>query len=269
MIDIDSAVERGATTQPGPVCLLDMGDNVGGGSPGDGTLLLESIGRHGVTSVLACLCDAESVERAVKAGIGADLSLELGGKSDRLHGNPVSAMVRVRGLYDGQFSETEPRHGGLTHYDMGRTAVVQCDSGPTVLLTSRRTPPFSLGQLASCHLDPRAFQAIVVKGVHAPLAAYSAVCPTVIRVDTPGVTTADIDAAGLPPPPPATVSVRRDLNTAKYVGQFLSAPASICYPSLYPTTAVRCTNWLSAPPEPRRLNTLEARNFPRHSGETF
>ena len=29
-----------AANMPGPVFLLDMGDNVGGGSPGDGTLLL-------------------------------------------------------------------------------------------------------------------------------------------------------------------------------------------------------------------------------------
>jgi microcystin degradation protein MlrC len=29
--------------------------------------------------------------------------------------------------------------------------------------------------------------------VHAPVAAYSPVCPTLIRVNTPGITTADMD----------------------------------------------------------------------------
>src|SRR5205814_3701749 len=36
LIGVADAIRRAATL-PGPVCLLDMGDNVGGGSPGDGT----------------------------------------------------------------------------------------------------------------------------------------------------------------------------------------------------------------------------------------
>ncbi len=40
-IPIAAAVDR-ALAQDGPVCLLDMGDNVGGGSPGDGTFSLTS-----------------------------------------------------------------------------------------------------------------------------------------------------------------------------------------------------------------------------------
>lgn len=191
LIDIDAAVE-GAASSPGPVCLLDMGDNVGGGSPGDGTLLLQAICRHGVQKAFVCLCDPASVEQAKKAGIGAHLSFELGGKTDRLHGDPLPAAGRVRGLYDGRFSESQPRHGGRMHYDMGLTAIVQLDCGPTVMLTSRRAMPFSLEQLTSCGIDPRGFQIIVAKGVHAPLAAYAPVCPTILRVNTPGVTTADM-----------------------------------------------------------------------------
>jgi microcystin degradation protein MlrC len=192
-LDVREAVER-ARSSPAPVCLLDMGDNVGGGAPGDGTVLLSEICRAGISRALVCLCDPRSVEQAAQAGIGAQLSLELGGKVDGLHGKPVSAKVRLRGLYDGRFSESRPRHGGRTHYDMGPTAVVQLDQGPTVILTSRRVAPFSLGQIASCNLNPANFQMIVVKGVHAPLAAYAPVCPTILRVNTPGVTTADINS---------------------------------------------------------------------------
>src|SRR5690606_22644827 len=38
LLTIDAAVQQ-AVQLPGPVCLLDMGDNVGGGSPADGTWL--------------------------------------------------------------------------------------------------------------------------------------------------------------------------------------------------------------------------------------
>jgi microcystin degradation protein MlrC len=77
---------------------------------------------------------------------------------------------------------------------MGPTAIVRTDSGLTVQLTTRRTMPSSLHQLLSCGLDPRKFQVIVAKGVHAPVAAYAPVCPTLIRVNTPGITTADMAA---------------------------------------------------------------------------
>jgi len=52
--------------------------------------------------------------------------------------------------------------------------------------------PFSLAQLTSCGLDPRQFRVLVAKGVVAPIAAYQSVCDHFIRVNTPGVTTADL-----------------------------------------------------------------------------
>lgn len=60
------------------------------------------------------------------------------------------------------------------------------------MLTSCRAVPFSLGQLTSCNINPASFQAIVTKGVHGPVAAYQPVTSLMLRVDTPGVTTADI-----------------------------------------------------------------------------
>ena len=191
LIDVEAAIER-AAKMPKPVCLLDVGDNVGGGSPGDGTFLLHALVKHGVRRSFVALCDPESVECAAKAGIGAKVALELGAKTDHVHGDPLRATARVRGLYDGRFSESQPRHGGLTHFDMGATAVVELEAGPTVMLTTRRVAPFSLAQLTSASINPKAFEMIVAKGVHAPVAAYAPACPSFIRVNTPGVTTADI-----------------------------------------------------------------------------
>jgi microcystin degradation protein MlrC len=188
---IDDAVRR-AMTVPGPIGLLDMGDNVGGGSPGDSTFLLHAIIKAGVTSALAVLYDAAAVEQAAAAGVGGKLKLSVGGKTDQQHGEPVTDEATVISLHDGHFSESEARHGGRTQYDQGRSAVVKLRSGPTVLLTSLRMPPFSLSQITSCDLAPKDFQLIVIKGVHAPVAAYAPVCRELIRVDTAGVTCADM-----------------------------------------------------------------------------
>ncbi len=75
---------------------------------------------------------------------------------------------------------------------MGKTAVVSTEEGSEIMLTSLRVMPFSLQQLISQGVEPSSFDAIVAKGVNAPIAAYAPVCPTVIQVNTPGVTQADM-----------------------------------------------------------------------------
>ncbi|MBL8850196.1 MAG: M81 family metallopeptidase [Planctomycetaceae bacterium] len=183
-----------ARTLPGPVCLLDMGDNVGGGSAADGTTLIHELHRRRLGPAFACLSDPEAVRRADAAGAGAKLSLRVGGKTDDLHGPPLEARFTVLQLNDGRFEEPEARHGGIRHYDQGRTAVVRTDDGLTLMLTTRRMVPFSLHQLTDFGIDPKSFQYIIAKGVNAPLAAYKPVCPSILRVNTPGSTTADIES---------------------------------------------------------------------------
>ncbi len=188
---VAEAVDR-ALEMEGPICLLDMGDNVGGGSAADGTLIAHELhGRGGVQSFV-CLFDPESVQQAIAAGVGARIALRMGGKIDDLHGSPLEATVGVRSLHEGKFREPEVRHGGMTEFDMGPTAVVETDSGLTLSLTSRRVVPVSLGMMISCDLDPAAFHILVAKGVHAPVAAFEPVCRAMIRVNTPGSTTADM-----------------------------------------------------------------------------
>jgi microcystin degradation protein MlrC len=124
--------------------------------------------------------------------VGATLTLNIGGKTDGDHGDPVITSVSVISLHEGKFSEPRARHGAKSDFDMGQTAVVLTESGVTVMLTSLRTFPVSLIQLTSCGLDPSAFQILVAKGVHAPVAAYAEVCETFIRANTPGITSADM-----------------------------------------------------------------------------
>lgn len=190
-VSIPDAVDA-ALDGEGPVCLLDMGDNVGGGSAADGTLIAHELLGRGAVKAFLCLHDPGSVEQAVSAGVGGRVALDMGGKTDDRHGPPIRAEVRVLGVHEGRFTESEVRHGGKTAFNMGRTAVVATDSGLTVSLTSLRTVPVSLGMMTSIGLDPAGFQVLIAKGVHAPTAAYAPVSKRMIRVDTPGATTADM-----------------------------------------------------------------------------
>lgn len=190
-LDVEQAIEQ-AQEGPKPVCLLDMGDNVGGGGPADGTLILHALESTRCEKSLVCLCDPEAVQQAIQAGVGARLALCMGGKTDQLHGEPFLAEVTVESLHGGRFTESDVRHGGRTGYDMGPTAVVMTDLGTAIILTTIRVPPFSLCQVTSCGIKPEEFQYIVAKGVNAPIAAYRDVCARFVRVDTPGVTSANM-----------------------------------------------------------------------------
>lgn len=194
---VAEAVEE-ATKHAAPVCLLDMGDNVGGGSPGDSTLIAHEILRRGNPRTFIALCDPQAVQVAQKAGVGNTISLAVGGKVDNRHGQPLHVTVRVKSLHEGKFTESQARHGGMTQFDMGLTAIVETlnedgKPGPlTIQLTTNRTIPASLGQIVSCGLDPKSFQILVAKGVHAPIGAYGPISSKTIRVNTAGSTSADM-----------------------------------------------------------------------------
>lgn len=176
----------------GRVCLLDMGDNTGGGSSADGTQLLVAIHAEKLGPAFVCIYDPEAVVACDQAGLGAKLRLSIGGKTDRLHGEPIVLDLKIRSMHAGAFQETMPRHGGITSFDQGRTAITETETGLTLMLTSKRMVPFSLQQLISCDVDPRKFKLLVAKGVNAPIAAYREVCDHFIRVNTGGSTCADM-----------------------------------------------------------------------------
>ncbi|HVO30310.1 MAG TPA: MlrC C-terminal domain-containing protein, partial [bacterium] len=186
--DPASAVRSAAASGRPPVVLMDVGDNVGAGSPGDSTILMAELYRQGVRNGLVVLYDPEAVAQCVTAGVRQDVELTVGAKTDALHGAPLPIRGRVRTLSDGIFVETQVRHGGWGHGDQGITAVVETPEDHTIVLTSRRMAPMSLEQLLSLGIHPERKSILIVKGVVAPRAAYEPVAGEIVLVDTPGVT---------------------------------------------------------------------------------
>ena len=185
--DAAQAVEQAVASEEHPVILVEMGDNIGGGSPGDSTFVLAELQQQGASGFVVILCDPEGVQTCVQAGIGADVALDVGAKADNLHGSPVSIQGKVRLIHDGRYEETEPRHGGQRHHNQGLTAVIAVGDS-LVVLTSRRQTPFSLHQLLSLGINPTEMRMIVVKAAVAFRAAYEPIAGRIIEVDTPGLT---------------------------------------------------------------------------------
>jgi microcystin degradation protein MlrC len=116
----EEALRRTKDCANRPVVLVDLGDNIGGGSAGEGTVLLREILAQRAIGALVVLADPAAVEEACRLGPGGVLHCAVGGRTDRRHGDPVAIRGRVRSLQDGRWVEEQPRHGGRRFNDEGR-----------------------------------------------------------------------------------------------------------------------------------------------------
>jgi microcystin degradation protein MlrC len=192
--NVDEALLRAASCARRPVVLLDVGDNVGGGSPADSTHVLAAAQRLGIRSLFHSLCDPVAVERCRNAGVGTALTLDVGARTDDLHGAPVTVRATLRRLDDGRFEDAGVTHGGFRFFDAGPRALLETDDGHFLLLTSRPMGNTSLAELTSIGLEPSDLQVIVAKGVHSPRGAYEPIATEMIQLNTPGCTTADLSS---------------------------------------------------------------------------
>ncbi len=186
------ALKQAVEHPQGPVVLMDVGDNIGGGSSADSTHILAEAKRMGVENFLQSLYDPEAVQACVVAGVGADITLKVGGKTDDMHGKPVEVTGRVRLISDGQFEDPTPTHGGWRYFDGGTTVVLETTDDHTLVLTSRRVGNTSRQQMYSLGIRPEEKQVVVAKGVVSPRPAYEPIAAKIILVNTPGVTTSDL-----------------------------------------------------------------------------
>jgi len=195
--DAAEAVRMAMASSGYPVGLFELGDNIGGGSAGDATIILEQLLAQKADGWVVALYDPAAVQQCVAAGIGAVLDLQVGGKVDTMHGATQSVTGRVRALTDGKFEETQRRHGGRRYHDQGLTAVIEVNrdapgKGGLILLNSSRTAPMSIHELTSAGIVPEQQRILVAKGAVAPRAAYEPVCKRIIEVDTAGATSISI-----------------------------------------------------------------------------
>lgn len=185
---IEAALAQVAEATARPILLLDVGDNIGGGAPGDSVVLLREAIRRGIRQIFSVVFAPEAVRRCEEHGVGSRVELTFGSPI------PMTLTAVVMSIHDGRFEDPHPTHGGQTHFDAGRTVVVELEAGATLALTTRAVVPASPMQMISLGLDPRAYRAIILKGVNLPLAGYGPVAAGSIFVDTPGCTAADLSS---------------------------------------------------------------------------
>ncbi len=190
-LPVGEAVARALATAGRPVILADIADNTGGGAGGDTTEILRELLRVGARqTTVACIWDAEAVQACVEAGVGATVTVRVGGRVDPSHGAPVPVTGRVRTLSDGRFIHKGPMFRGLEGR-LGPTAVLDVND-LKIILISLRWQTLDPEMLRFVGIEPTAERILVVKSSIHYRAAFEPLAHTLIEVDAPGLSSSNL-----------------------------------------------------------------------------
>ncbi|MEQ8861465.1 MAG: M81 family metallopeptidase [Pseudomonadales bacterium] len=153
-------------TTAGPVILLDHYDNTASGGTMDTTEVLAEILRQNLDDVAVFgFYDPAAVRAMVGAGVGAELTVSLGGKLAMPALERQSAPLEVRGrvklICDGEFPATVAMSRGLT-LQMGTTAVLSTGK-VDIVVVSRHVEPFDPGCFRAVGIDPATRRYLMLK----------------------------------------------------------------------------------------------------------
>jgi microcystin degradation protein MlrC len=196
---LEQSLARAAALPPpepgnGPTVLLDHYDNCASGGTMDTTVVLAAILRAGLDNVAAfAIYDPEAVQRAIAAGIGAEVMLAIGGKMamPQIPGEsrPLTVTGRVKTISDGRFRNRGPMQRGVLT-NMGPSVVI--DTGRVeIALISRHVEPSDLNCFLALGIDPLQKRYVMLKSRIHWRAGLGQMARTVIECAGHGVCTSD------------------------------------------------------------------------------
>ncbi|MCP5150438.1 MAG: M81 family metallopeptidase [Ectothiorhodospiraceae bacterium] len=188
------SMSRAARIEGGPVVLLDHYDNSASGGTQDTMTVLGAILDAGLEDVAAfAIHDPGAVARMIEAGVGARVTLPLGGKIDMpsigLRGAPREVTGQVRLISDGRYRNLGPAARGVL-MDMGPTVVL--DTGKVeIVVISRHQEPNDLACFHSVGIDPTRKRYLMLKSRVHWRAGFGPVAKAVVECAGTGVCTSD------------------------------------------------------------------------------
>ncbi|OWJ92210.1 microcystin degradation protein MlrC [Pseudomonas sp. A46] len=189
---LDHAMQLGTGAGTGPVLLLDHGDNcMSGGTCDTMDVLVEALDR-GLSGIIAGpICDPSAVEVMHEAGVGAQVTLQLGNHLPRPNGEvmPIAITGKVVSVSNGQYVVSGPTYTGM-RCSMGRAAVI--DLGRALVLVSEEPhEPWDLGVFHSVELDPACCSYLILKSRMYYRPVFQPISRATVHCASPGVTSSD------------------------------------------------------------------------------
>lgn len=191
---LEDAITRAKALTVGPVLLLDHADNVGSGGTQDVMVVIEEVLRQGLKDVaVAAVYDPDAIKAMQKAGIGATVTLQLGGKTEMpsidMKGEPLEVTGTVKSLTNGEWIVRGPMYTGVK-VSMGHSAVL--DTGDVeIVITSQHHEPWDLGVFTSVGIQPEHKRYLLLKSRIHYRAGFGDLGKDTITCDGHGVTTSD------------------------------------------------------------------------------
>lgn len=185
-----------------PVVLVDLGDDPGSATPSDSPAVLESLIRLGASDAVVTIRDPQVVEAAMRAGIGAELTVDAGATIDQRFYSPLRITGYVKTLDDGKYMICGPTHGGWGR-DVHRDAWREADAGPRAVIRlankidvifTRDTTRNDRDFMKSAGILFEEKKIIVVKSNQAHRASLRPVVSKIIELATPGASTVDYES---------------------------------------------------------------------------
>jgi microcystin degradation protein MlrC len=197
LVPPDEAVRRALGRSAGMTILCDSADSTTSGSTGDSTAVLTALLRAAALrsapvaeTVLLNVVDPGAVARAMEAGVGATIAVEVGGALSPRYFQPVPLTAYVKTLSDGTFTFKGPGMRGVPHH-MGRTAVL-VQGGIHLVVMERGVSQWDPQMYRSLGLEPADARIVQVKSPMAFRAAYEGLYDEVIVVAAPGAANPDL-----------------------------------------------------------------------------
>jgi microcystin degradation protein MlrC len=192
LVSLKEAVRITMARADGTIALVDAADATSSGASGDSNVILRALleaGYHG--RALVPIVDAPAVRAAFQAGVGAKISVPVGGTLDagRFAPLPIAGVVRL--LADGRFGSES---FGEEWYS-GPTAVVE-GTCFTLVISTRAVNLYDRSYFYAHGQDPRRFDAVVVKSPYCQHHMFAGWCARMIDVDAPGSTSANLRSLG-------------------------------------------------------------------------
>jgi microcystin degradation protein MlrC len=163
---LEQAIAKAKKMDDGPILLLDHPDNCATGATQDTMHVLKEALRQGLSDIaVGPIRDPEAVDVLIKAGVGQQVTLPVGGKTDmpaiNRKGEPLELTGVVRAITDGEYTITGPQFTGVRAM-MGRTVVFATEAAE-IVITERLQEPWDVGVFTSVGIDPTRKKYLLLK----------------------------------------------------------------------------------------------------------
>jgi len=175
-----------------PIIVADYSDNPGSGAYSDCTAVITAMQESGLKNIaVGGLLDPIAAQELAAYGVGAEVTLPIGGKSDaNVGGGPLTVTGVVKSVSDGAFTFEGPMFTGVPS-TIGTSVCFQVGE-LAILIVSERQQMLDQNIFRAVGIEPSEKSIVVVKSMQHFRGAFAPIAEDIIVTDAGGLSTPDM-----------------------------------------------------------------------------